>query len=754
MGTLSFEPLIAPALWVTLAVAAAGLLGWYGWNRPQAVPRRRWAGILALMAMGLALVLIILLNPTWVEPLTPPSGKPLLTILVDSTASMATPDADNGRTRFQSASQLVQACAAELSDKFEVKVFSFAGSASPVDAKELASRQPQGQITDLAAAVAAGLEEDRSQGQAILLLSDGIHNGGGGAARVLDAVRLAKAKACPVYTRTLGGDADVRDLALEMRSPQELAFVGQKVAATAILRQRGLNDAKTKVTLLRDGKEVETRDVALGAQPVSEVRFEISQPKPGLYRYEIRVEPLPGEMSTVNNSAPLLLRVVDKPVRLLLLEGKPYWDAKFLVRTLMQDASLELESVVRVSENRYIRRSLTHSALTGDPPKTKVQDEWKVLDTASDLSSVLEKLSSYQIVVLGRDADRYLTDAMMDKLRAWIGREGGALVCYRGQPTAQMNQRLAQLLPLRWTPTREERFRVNLTERGQDLRWFPAASPGTGDEPLGNLPTLASTGRAEQPKPLAVVVATARGQAPEAESPAVTYQPYGSGRVVVVEGAGMWRWAFLPPQQQQLDEVYRSLWHSLLRWLVSGADLLPGQQMALRSDKISFSTFEPAAAMLVMREESLKGPTPRIELRGEDGKVVQTATAAPLGDEPGSFRVMFGRLPEGRYQARVAGAPETDPATTAVFDVRSLFEEQLDLKARPDLMARIAEISGGSVLTGDKPGIIAAEFQRYSEQSRPQRIRRLSAWDRWWVLLAVFAVWGAAWAVRRSGGLV
>ena len=216
----------------------------------------------------------------------------------------------------------------------------------------------------------------------------------------------------------------------------------------------------------------------------------------------------------------------------------------------------------------------------------------------------------------------------------------------------------------------------------------------------------------------------------------------------------MWRWAFLPPQQQQLDEVYRSLWHSLLRWLVSGADLLPGQQMALRSDKISFSTFEPAAAMLVMREEAMKGPIPKIELRDESGKALQTVTPVPMGDEPGSFRVVFGKLPEGRYQARIAGAAETDSGATVVFDVRSHFEEQLDLKARPDLMARIAQDSGGAVLTGDKPQTIATHFQEYVGRSRPQRIRRISAWDRWWVLIAVFGVWGTAWALRRSGGLV
>ena len=43
---------------------------------------------------------------------------------------------------------------------------------------------------------------------------------------------------------------------------------------------------------------------------------------------------------------------------LLLLEGKPYWDGKFLVRTLAADPSLELDAIVRVTENRFLMRSL------------------------------------------------------------------------------------------------------------------------------------------------------------------------------------------------------------------------------------------------------------------------------------------------------------------------------------------------------------------------------------------------------------
>jgi hypothetical protein len=757
MRTLSFEPLIPPALWLTLTVTGLALLVWYGWARPSSVPRRRWAVILGLTASGLGLVLGVLLNPTWIEPVAPPAGKPLLTVLVDATASMATPDGPEGRTRFQAAARLARAFAQDLGDQFEVQVSTFAGSVTPVDANTLEARTPDGQVTDLAAALADSLGQDRPQGQKLILLSDGIHNAGGGAARVLEAARLAKAVACPLYTQTFGGAPAVRDLAVELRAAQELAFIGQKVSLDVLLRQRGFTGRQATLVLTHGGQELERRAVPLTPQETQEVHFQVGQDKPGVYRYDVRAEPLAGELSRSNNAGTMLLRVVDKPVRVLLLEGKPYWDAKFLMRTLFADPSLEVDSVVRLGDNRLLRRSLRRTEKGSDPRPAQpaaAQEEWKILTEFAGALAQPDLLRSYQVLVLGRDADLFLIDPVLAQLRTWVMQDGGCVVCYRGQPTAQVNQRLDQLLPLRWAAARESRFRVNLTERGREFRWFAQAGSETPGAALSGLPTLATAARPEGTKPLAVVLATAVAQPADTEDPVVTYQSYGSGRIVVIEGAGMWRWAFLPPQQQLHQDVYRSLWHSLLRWLVSSADLLPGQKLALRSDKVSFGTTEPATATLLLHADSAKGQVPAVELRGDgiDGR--RTITPVALGEEPGAFRVVFGNLPEGRYEARVAGTEGGDAAARTAFDVRSLFEEQLDLKARPDLMARIAQASGGAVLEGIQVNEVISQFREHLERGQPPRIRRLSAWDRWWVLLAVFGVWSAAWTVRRSGGLV
>jgi hypothetical protein len=756
---MTFEPLIPASLWLALAVAGALLLGWYALRRPEMMSRPRWAIVVSLMTVALLLALGILLNPINVRQIPPPPGKPLMTVLIDASASMGTPDAGSGSTRYSSAGAIGADLASKLGDQFEVRVRTFSGMKTTADATDLASASPDGQTTDLAAAIADNLAQDRPQGQAVVLLSDGIQNVGNGADPVLDAVRRAKGMDVPIYTQTFGGSAGTMDLAVGLRSSQDLAFAGQRVPVNVRVTQVGATGVRANVALLYDGKEVGRQAVVMTGDH-ADVQFWATQEKVGVYPYETRVEPVPGEATQANNFATYLLRVIDQPIRVLTLEGKPYWDSKFLVRMLSSVPAVELESIVRIADGRFVDRTVSrprHStSQPADPAASAaapVEDEkWQILPSAANILNNPSKLREYQIIVLGRDSEAFLTDDTLTNLQNWIARDGGSLVCYRGEPVAQVNQRLARLLPVKWTPTHEARFRMKLTDQGRDLHWF-GGSGSEEDGALLGLPTLASTAHVDQSKPLAVVLATSVSSG-GADSPAVIYQPYGTGRAVVIEGAGMWRWAFMPPQFQQREQVYSELWHSLLRWLTSGVSLLPGQKMSLRADKVSFATVEPATATLLVREESAKVASPSVELRSAPTAAPRTFSATPLGDEPGVFRVSFGALPEGRYQAHVVGSGPQDGATRTVFDVRAISQEQLDLQVRPDLMARIASDSGGTVLGAKPAEELANQFREHLARSRPPRFERTTAWDRPWALLGVFTIWCLSWVVRRSGGLV
>src|SRR5579884_2344594 len=260
---MTFEPLIPASLWLALAVAGAALLAWYAWRRPQAIAPARWAGVVALMALAMGLVFVILLNPVRVRPIPPPPGKPLLTLLADASASMNTPDAGAGSTRYAAAVATARELASRLGEKFDVRVRTFSGRTTAADLSDLPAHHPDGQTTDIGSAIAENLADDRPQGQAIVLLSDGIQNVGTGVDPVLDAVRQAKQLDVPVYTRTLGGAVTTMDLAVNLRSTQDLAFVNQRVPVNVRLTQIGAKGVRANVSLLYDGKEVAKQEATL-----------------------------------------------------------------------------------------------------------------------------------------------------------------------------------------------------------------------------------------------------------------------------------------------------------------------------------------------------------------------------------------------------------------------------------------------------------------------------------------------------------
>jgi len=336
---------------------------------------------------------------------------------------------------------------------------------------------------------------------------------------------------------------------------------------------------------------------------------------------------------------------------------------------------------------------------------------------------------------------------VVGRLRNWIARDGGSLVCYRGSPVAAVSEQLAGMMPVRWSPGNESRFRIRLTDRGQSVDWLTAANPGDRDA-LSKLPSLAMHAKPERPKPLSVVLAQTGDSGP----PVVTYQPYGTGRVVTIEGAGMWRWAFLAPQFREHDTLYGAVWQSLVRWLVSSVGLAPGQDLLLRTDKVTHQVGESVTALLLVREVSRQS-LPAIELSRNDEPLTDQFSVAPLGDDPGVYQVSFGRLPEGRYRARVVGRDDVLGSSVA-FDVRPFLGEQLDLAARGDILTRIVSETGGTMMRDVSSTEIGRRFREHLSRSRPERTRRLTAWDRWWVFVVIVGLWTSAWTLRRSGGLV
>ena len=849
MKYLEFAPEIPLPLWLVLAVLAAGMLFWIAMRRRGRIPQGRWALIVTFWGAAIVLVLGVLLNPTWIERIPPPEGKPVLTILLDRSAGMATEDETDGSSgqktsRWEKASTIARQVAEELDEIYDVRVRSFAQRSEPIEPGEILepgkapsseagkkqnAYRPTGSLTDIARSLEESIDDECPQGQAVLLLSDGCHNGMTGTAGLWESVEKIRAMNVPVYTKPFGTTTEVRDLTVSVDNPQELVLSGGQLLSGVTVRRRGSFTDRAMVRLLLDGKELANEELRFGTDDIARTVFPVKAEKSGLFRYEVTVDPKPGEITEANNRSSLLVRVVDEPVRVLLLEGKPYWDTKFLIRTLASDMSIDLTALIRLQDDRFVLRHITRTtggseeespkdekpetseasakkpeastetaastaakteetaenAADDVKPELARKDDWKFYPSAEAFFKESGGLSNYLVVVLGRDADTFLTEERVAELKRWVGQQEGALVCFRGPPASRIGERLAEMLPVRWTPGREAEYQVTLSKAGHSASWLTAigetnSKTGDGEEtssadgeekkkdtpgpslrdsfadPFADLPSLRSSLSPEKPGPLAVVLAQRSGSSGDVV-PVISWQPFGIGRVVVVEGAGMWRWAFLPKSKQK-NNVHALLWRSLFRRLVSNVTLLPNQNAAILTDKLTFRPDEPVGATLLTR---LVGTADRdrqltVILSGPTLEKPRSLPPVPQGDTPGRFRVLVGRLAPGRYQLAVSGvsAGGDDVATSTWFEVRDDLRERLDVQAQPGLLKKMAVETGGKLLEEESPKRLSEELDSHLTRSRPERLARHTAWDRWWVLTLAMGCFAAAWTIRRRSGLV
>src|ERR1051325_1932403 len=181
------------------------------------VPLRRqvWAGALRLLAI--ALFVIVALNPMALRPRNLPS-KPRLIVLLDTSASMATKDAD-GRSRLAAAQQELQSAWDRLNKEFVLDARAFDKGVRPGN---VLTSEPIGEGSDIGSALSSAVSElgELPSQAGILLLSDGRATTEG----AMDGARLALARAVPLWTHCVGSKVERKDLWVDVASPETLAF--------------------------------------------------------------------------------------------------------------------------------------------------------------------------------------------------------------------------------------------------------------------------------------------------------------------------------------------------------------------------------------------------------------------------------------------------------------------------------------------------------------------------------------------------
>jgi uncharacterized membrane protein len=726
------------ALVAAIAIVAVGLalaIGSRLTHGATSLQRSRLTAIWGLESLLAAALLVLLWQPALaITELRPQQN--IVAVLLDDSRSMDI--AESGGTRFANAVRALESdLMAKLGDRFQVRVYRFDSRLTRVAKLEELARPAAAPATHIGASLSQLASEtaDLPLG-AVVLLSDGGDNGGGVDSAAVAALR---SRHVPVHTVGFGREQTPDDAEIEDVSVAPRALAGSRVSATFTIRQSGY--AGEKATLaVRDGtKLLATRAITLGADGAlqsEDLLFSLAGAGPRTLSFSL--EPFASEKNRANNVVTRLVAVEAEPRRILYFEGEPRWEYKFIRRAEDGDPMVQLTSMLRTTENKIYRQGIRDPSELKDGFPTRAED-----------------LDEFQGLVIGSVDAGYFTPVQQGLIRDFVDRRGGGLLLLGGRESLADGvwggSLLADLLPVTLPGARQTFHRdhatVSLTRSGEDsviCRLIDDSAQNA--EKWRKLPYLMDYQDPGVAKPGAVVLAEMR--AGVRTMPLLVTQHYGRGRTAVLATGGTWRWQMSLPLG---DKTHEEFWQQLLRWVADAR----GRVAASTPNPMLFDEGTVQLAADVRDKAYLSAPDARVGARilGPGGAAAEVELS-PVPNEAGRFRAAWTAATPGVYVAEVTarrGAEELGRDVVAFQRLDGVMES-FHTQQNRELLERLAASTGGRYWRPNEVGALARAIPYSAAGLTIERTEEL--WNMPVVFLALLALRGAEWLLRRRWGIV
>ncbi len=680
---------IAIILAVTLAVWSYSRLQGPGWGR----------GILAaLRAIVILLVIAIISGPQIRYP-REDVEQDIVMVLLDRSASMEIKDAEFNSKRISRDEQLDRILDdsadtwSSLRDRSELRWMGFSSSSYPLisetDEQVPTLEEPIGWRTDLSASLQQALDGVASRPlSGLVVFSDG--RSISQPARTI--IRRLQQDSIPIFTVPLGSPDPVLDVSINEVSAPRRAFVTDAIPVLVELDSSGLPDDEMVVVRLRDeetGQVLDRKTVEIN-DDLDGILMTANLEDPGDRTLVVDVETSVGDLIAENDIMSFDVEVVDRPIRVLYIEGYPRWEYRYLKNLLVREQSIE-SSVMLISADRDF-------AQEGNTP-------------ISRLPRTAEEFEQFDLILIGDVPSGFFSPEQLRLMSNQVAERGTGLFWIGGPrhtPSSWAGSPLDDLLPIRSpldldrsadsvlvepTPLSRQ-LGVLVLDPSDPSGWaMELSDSSTGWSRLRSVQSI----EPEQIKPTTEVLAT--GTDPDGGTrPVLLSMRFGAGQVLYSAMDDVWRWRF--GRGELLTERW---WIGLVRMLARQALDTSGKSMELsiQPDEIIPGT-AVRIQLSVMDERLASALGDNISLEIEDENE-QSSTELELLRSGDSAEWSADWFPDriGQYQLEIS-----DPLLVA--ESRSMGPSSVHV-IRPDdefrnpdadhqLLAELAESTGGSVL--------------------------------------------------------
>ncbi|HKP86801.1 MAG TPA: glutamine amidotransferase [Blastocatellia bacterium] len=738
-----------PSLFIIIAlvVLAAALL-YFLYAAPSVRLPAKWrASLIALRLVLLAVIVFCLMRPVIVVPSVVPQSS-YVAVLMDDSASMKLAD-ERDRTRLDSIKQLMtpgNQFFTALSEKFKVRPFKFSAAAERAqDATELGGA---GEQTNLALALEQAARETAGLPlTAFVVMSDGASNGEGDVSNNLaSTLSNLRARGLPVFTVGIGPTRLEGDIEVVRATAPRRVLAGSPVTAELLLRAGG-ESKSVKIELVEDSHLLRSQDVPAQGEATAVARVTFTPSTPGLHRYRFTAPPSPDDPVADNNSAELLIDVVDERPKILYIEGEPRWEYGKLRESVAEEKNITLVSALRSADGKFYRQGVEN------------QDE-----LAAGFPKSEEELFKYDAIMIGSVEATFFTFDQLKAIEQFVSRRGGVLLALGGAKSFNAggygNTPIADLLPVylngNAATAESQTFKAAPADRGRD---HPAAR--LQDQAEANakaweqMPAITLPEVILETKPGATVILEARNTKNRGVvAPLLVEERYGRGRTLALTASDTWRWRMM---MESKDKSFETFWRNLFRYLVDGTRRSveasterpfygTGEAVRIRAEVADEKYININNAKVAARITSPSGRVADVDLKPASEGGFEGYAALFHPDEEGTYRVEV----DARRGADSKQAAPLRAAQTS-FIVGPLNREARDAAQNQELLKRIAADTGGQYYAFAKAEDLIEDLTHTEGAGAIRETKEL--WDMPINFLLVIGLAAGEWFVRKRKGL-
>ena len=751
-GFFSFQTSLEP-LHIIGGAAALVLAVFFLYRQTTAgISRRLKTVLIVLKSAALVVLFFCLLQPTLTTSSIGPQ-KSTIGFLIDDSHSMTIRDLKRSRSRGEVTADLLYSDSGlidQLQDSFTMRTFGFSRSVRPIAGPGELSFS--GSKTDVTGAMADVGKTLRGLSlRALVLVTDGAHNGGDDPLRIAGVLNTRK---IPVYVIGVGNDRALVDVAIRQVQTTGPVIDGGVFEVQVTVISRGYEGRESEVLIEAGPLVVAKKKITLGPDGRSAKHtLQLTPQKGESPVYTVRIPEQQDEIIKDNNRMTFLVDNRTKRAQVLYIEGHPRNEYKFIRRAAAGDTAVLLKTYLQTGPQKFLRQDIeSPQELSGGYPSSQ------------------EELFSYDAVILGDIPRNFFSDDQLNMTREFVSRRGGGFLMIGGSTAFDegfIQTPIEDLLPVTLVREKDlapgmrgggrqgthptgQKFSLRLTAEGRRSALLRLdAEKNTNRKMWTDMPQLQGINVTGRAKPGATVLAVHPTlQLDGNPLPVFAYQRYGRGRTMAITTAATWRWQMLMPHE---DRSHEKIWRQILRWLTAGTPA----RVEFELEHSQYSTGDTVKVMARIHDERFEPvdkATVWLKTTDPDG-VIQDLRMENSIARTGDYTGAFSASKPGVYELEVSStgiSHQTDSASAKIL-VTDTLHEYRDLSLNSELLKNIALASGGKYYNIRNAGRLVKDLQRNRETQTVHL--QLDVWDMPAVFLFLLACYGLEWVMRRRKGL-